>query len=334
MSGRVVCVCVFLAVAAGMASAAEPFIFSPDRTKRSVAITFDDLPAAKSSFHADLLNDPKAFIRRNEKVLRELRKMKVPAAGFVSSSFQPKTWNLEDVHALLELWDKSGAALGNHTTSHRDYHEMKAEDYFADILSGQEFLESVLGKPPAGQKYFRAPYLHRGANQAAREQLGKYLDEHAYRIAPVTIDLQDWIFAEIYAWADANHDLRRKDAVVKAYLEYLEASIEHYALLSAAVTGRQTPHVALLHANALNYEHIKEVIGSFKRRDFEFISLETALLDPVYQQTPSASGSWIRGWQEQEALPWVAAPTPTRYLGALYVDYQKRALENRSPTLQ
>jgi len=122
--------------------------------------------------------------------------------------------------------------------------------------------------------------------------------------------------------------------VVKAYLEYLEASIEHYALLSTAVTGRQTPHVALLHANALNFENIKEVVGSFKHRDFEFITLEAALLDPVYQETPSASGSWIRGWQEQKGLPWVAAPTPARYLGTLYTDYQKRPLEKRSPALQ
>jgi peptidoglycan/xylan/chitin deacetylase (PgdA/CDA1 family) len=299
-----------------------------------VAITFDDLPAARSSFHAELLNDPKAFIRQNEKMLRELRKMKVPVEGFVSSSFQPKSWDFADMHALLEMWDKPGAALGNHTTSHRDYHEMAPEAYFADILSGQQFLEAVLGKPTPGQKYFRAPYLHRGANEAARARLSQYLDEHSYRIAPVTIDLQDWLFAEIYAWADANKDLQRKDAVAKAYLKYLEASIELYALLSAAVLGRQTPHVALLHANALNYDHIKEVIECFQRQDFEFITLETALKDPIYQQMPSASGSWIRGWQEQQGLPWVSAPAPARYLGALYTDFQKRSLDQRSPALQ
>jgi peptidoglycan/xylan/chitin deacetylase (PgdA/CDA1 family) len=337
MSGGAARLCGLLAAGSLLAwagSAAEPFKLPTGRTKRSVAITFDDLPAATNSFHEDLLNDPKAFIRQNEKVLRELRRMKVPAAGFVSSSFQPKSWELQDVHTLLEVWYKAGAALGNHTTSHRDYHEMKPEAYFADILSGQQFLESALGKPPAGQKYFRAPYLHRGANQAAREQLAQYLGEHSYKIAPVTIDLQDWIFAEIYAWADRSHDQGRTEAAVKAYLEYLEASIKHYALLSAAVMGRQIPHVALLHANALNYDHIKEVIERFRRQDFEFITLEAALLDPVYQQMPSASGTWIRGWQEQQGLPWVAAPTPNRYLGSLYTDYQERPLEKGGAALQ
>lgn len=337
MSGAAMHACVLLALGAVLvypAIAAEPFISTAHGTKRSVAITFDDLPAARSSFHTDLLNDPKAFIRRNEKVLRELRKMKVPAAGFVSSSFQPKTWDREDVHTLLEVWDKAGAALGNHTTSHRDYHEMRPEAYFDDILSGQQFLESVLGKQPTGQKYFRAPYLHRGANPEARQRLAQYLDDHSYRIAPVTIDLQDWIFAEIYAWAETNGDARRRDAVVQAYLEYLEAAIEHYALLSVAVLGRQVPHVALLHANALNFDHIAEVIQEFERQDFEFISLETALLDPVYRETPSASGSWIRGWQEQEGLPWVASPEPARYLGSLYTDYRNRILDKRGAALQ
>jgi peptidoglycan/xylan/chitin deacetylase (PgdA/CDA1 family) len=232
------------------------------------------------------------------------------------------------------VWDKAGAALGNHTTSHRDYHEMKPQDYFADILSGQQFLEAALGKPAAGQKYFRAPYLHRGTNQASRERLAQYLDEHAYRIAPVTIYLQDWIFAEIYAWAEAIRDVRRKDETVKVYLAYLDAAIEHYALLSAAVQGRQTPHVALLHAKALNYDNIKKVIERFEQRDFEFISLETVLLEPAYEQMPSASGSWIRGWQEKAGLPWLAAPAPSRYLGSLYTEYQKRSLEQRGPALQ
>ena len=86
--------------------------------------------------------------------------------------------------------------------------------------------------------------------------------------------------------------------------------------------------------NALNYDHINQVIERFEQRDFEFISLEAALLDPVYEQMPSASGSWIRGWQEKERLPWVAAPAPSRYLGPLYTDYQKRSLEKRSTALQ
>ena len=142
------------------------------------------------------------------------------------------------------------------------------------------------------------------------------------------------MFAEIYAWADANHDQAGKEAIVKAYLEYLEASIEHYALLSAVVIGRPTPHAALLHANALNYDRIQEVIERFRRQDFEFISLEAAVLDAVYRQMPSASGSWIRGWQEQQGPPWAAAPTPNRYLGSLSTNYQKRLLEKGRAAFQ
>lgn len=293
-------------------------------TQRRVAITFDDLPAARSSFHPDLVNSPEAFIRRNKKFLRELRKMKVPAAGLVSRSFQPSSWAVEDVQAFLRVWEKSGAALGNHTASHRDYHETDPDAFLEDIMAGQQFLESVLGEQASGKKYFRAPYLHRGATKTARDRLAQHLEEHSYSIAPVTIDLQDWIFAEIYAWADANGDLRRRDEVVPAYLGYLDAAIEHYAQLSVEATGRQTPHVALLHANALNYDHIGEVIRRFEALNFEFISLETALQDPIYREAPSASGSWIRGWQEQEGLPWVAAPDPKLYLGSVYNDFQKR----------
>ncbi len=44
---------------------ADHFLLPDSHGIRQVAITFDDLPAARSSFHPDLLANPKKFRARN-----------------------------------------------------------------------------------------------------------------------------------------------------------------------------------------------------------------------------------------------------------------------------
>ncbi len=303
---------------------ADHFLLPDSHGIRQVAITFDDLPAARSSFHPDLLANPKKFRARNVKVLRQLRKMGVPVAGFVTRDFRPPTWSEDDMSRLLKFWSRSGAVLGNHTTSHKDFHETPADEYFSSIRSGQEYLQATLGGDGLEGRYFRAPYLHRGASPESREQLRSYLELNRYQVAPVTIDVQDWIFAEIYSWADSNGAAETKEATVRAYLAYLEEAIEHYALLGVSVTGREAPHVALLHANALNYDNIEDVISLFVKLEFAFIDIKTALLDPCYSKMPIASGSSIRSWQSERGLPWASPPNPVRFLGPLYDEYQQR----------
>lgn len=304
-------------------AAADKFVMPETASVRHVAITFDDLPAARISFPPDLLVDAAKFRRVNEKMLKRLSKLGVPIAGFVTSDYRPPSWNDADMRDLLETWMKAGATLANHTSSHRDYGETSRKDFFASINEGQDYLEQMVGKSPVANRYFRTPYLHRGDTAEARDKLLKFLQLHRYRMVPVTIDLQDWIFAEIYAWAGSKRDLQMQDATAQAYLAYLKAAIEHYALLSNSVTGREIPHIALLHASALNYDHIEAVIKEFQNREFRFIDMESALQDEAYAEPPILSGSSIRSWQAQRQLPETNPPDPMSFLGDLYSRYQE-----------
>lgn len=303
--------------------AADKFIMSQSASTRHVAITFDDLPAARISFASEFLADATRFRNNNEKMLKSLRKLGVPVAGFVTSDFCPPTWTDAEMRELLLSWAQSGATLANHTSSHRDFGETPREEFFDSVRDGQVYLERMLGEAAVANRYFRTPYLHRGRTAADRKELGDYIRDHGYQMVPVTIDLQDWIFAEIYAWAGSKHDTAMQKATTKAYLAYLDTAIEHFALLSNSVSGREVPHIALLHANALNYDHVEAVIKVFRKREFHFIDVESALKDEVYATPPMLSGSAIRSWQAQRSLPAAKPPDPLLYLGPLYLKYQQ-----------
>lgn len=324
----------FHTLSSNLGRAAETFVIPKSTAARHVAITFDDLPAARISFTPEILNDPKKFRTANEKLLRRLRKLRVPVAGFVTSGFAPRSWTTDDMHLLLQSWSDSGAILGNHSAFHWDFQEAPADEFFSSVRRGQQFLKEAIGSAAASKRYFRAPYLHRGKTAADREQFQDYMETHDYQLAPVTIDLQDWIFAEIYAWADANGDEATKRTTVAAYLPYLRESIEHYALLSTSVAGREVPHIALLHANALNYDNIGAVVDQFRRLEFNFVDMESALQDRAYDEPPVTSGSVVRSWQFKQHLPWVAPPDPIPFLGPLYDEYVRRKLSDRSAALQ
>jgi peptidoglycan/xylan/chitin deacetylase (PgdA/CDA1 family) len=94
-----------------------------------VAVTFDDLPAAPG--HASRL-------------LRSIVAAKVPAIGFVN---EHKLSSKADVD-VLRRWHAAGLELGNHTYSHRDLHQIGAEEFAHDIVAGENVTRTILGRAP------------------------------------------------------------------------------------------------------------------------------------------------------------------------------------------
>ena len=49
--------------------------------------------------------------------------------------------------------------------------------------------------------YFRHPLLHTGSDGETRMELDRFLNERDYTVAPVTIDNQEFVFANVYVRA-------------------------------------------------------------------------------------------------------------------------------------
>lgn len=240
-----------------------------------VAITFDDLPA------------PPAAAPR---LLKAITKARVPAVGFVNENKLASKSHID----VLKRWHAAGLELGNHTYSHRDLHDIGAEEFARDVIRGEEVTRTILGRTP---RWFRHPFLHTGTSTAMKQHVEEFLTQRGYRIAPVTLDNSEWIFARAY---DVAGDAATRKRIGMAYVDYMDRKLAYFDDQSQKLFGREIRHVLLVHANALNADWFDELAASMRKRGYRFITLERALEDPAYQSADTYAGpagiTWIHRW--------------------------------------
>lgn len=279
------------------------------KTKRVVAITFDDLPVVS------LRRDIEARKEITSKLLSHIKKAKVPAVGFVNERqlFQNEKRDEAQVD-LLRSWLDAGLELGNHTYSHQSLNNTPLEDYKADVIRGEVVTKELLSKQGKTLRYFRYPFLHAGRSLEIKNKFQEFLRERNYTNAPVTFDNSDWIFARAYDNAFARGDKEMMKRVGAAYVPYLKSRIDYWERQSVKLFGREVKQIFLLHANSVNAEYFGDVVVMLKKRGYEFITLEEALKDNAYNSPDTFIGaggiSWLHRWAVTKGKEYVLPDEP------------------------
>jgi peptidoglycan/xylan/chitin deacetylase (PgdA/CDA1 family) len=271
---------------------------STNTLPREVAVTFDDLP-----FVSVARQDIETYRETTTKLLRSFNANKVPVIGFVNErKLGQSPRETEARTALLQMWLDAGLELGNHTFSHPDLHTMPLADYEADIVRGETVTRELLNRRGMKLRFFRHPFLHTGRSLETKRSLESFLAGRGYRIAPVTIDNSEWIFAAAYAKALSRGDREMAQRVADAYIPYMEQKFAYHETESTKLFGREVKQVLLLHANALNADHFNELAAMMKKRGYKFITLEEALTDEAYKSLDTFTGAGGISWLDRWAL--------------------------------
>jgi len=282
-----------------------------------VALTFDDLP------DLSVFTDQPYVNYLNDMLLRGLRRHRLPAIGFVNESKVDEIDRTQQI-ANLEKWLDAGINLGNHTFSHESPDILGAQGYIQDIVRGEPVVRGLLKQHGKSLDWFRHPYLETGFPEAVKRQIDDWLAAHGYRIAPVTIDADDWEFAEPYDDAISRHDEARRLRIKAQYLAYTDRTIAWYQSASTALFGRQIAFVMLLHATRLNADCIDDLADILKRRKLKGVTLEEAMKDPAYRLRDPYVGhdgiDWIERWSTDlhKPLPWDSWKDPPAQIVSEY----------------
>lgn len=268
----------------------------PSPSDRRMALTFDDLPAQRAP---GLPEERLQMITQS--LLETLEQREVPAIGFVN---EIKLYQDEQIVpgrvALLERWLEAGMELGNHTFSHPDLHLVSQEAFVADLRRGEEVSRSLAENHDIPYRYFRHPFLHTGRDLETKHSLEQTLGKLGYRVAPVTIDNSEWIFARAYDEALDRQDEGLQKKVGKEYIQYMLRMVRYYEDQSHGLFGREIPQVLLVHANDLNADYLDELLAALGDRGYEFIDLDLALTDPAFASADTYVGSggitWLHRW--------------------------------------
>ncbi|HEY3974561.1 MAG TPA: polysaccharide deacetylase family protein [Candidatus Sulfotelmatobacter sp.] len=264
---------------------------------RQVAVTIDDLPAGM----ADRL--PAADITAmTTKLLTTLRDRKVPAVGFVNEKKLYKTGEVDERIKALQMWLDYGFELGNHTFSHASLNQVGLKAWEDDVIQGESVTRILLAQRKMKLRYFRHPYLDTGRDLQTRREAEAFLVERGYRIAPITLDGWDWMFAGLYEDAKKRNDGDLETKIVKEYLAYHDAVFAYSEQLSAKIVGYEPKQILLLHASNLEADHVGELLDVLRKRGYRFITLEDALSDPAYSLPDTYVGEEGTGWLDHWAI--------------------------------
>lgn len=287
------CLLLVLFLIAGLASAAVP--------PRQMALTIDDLPSQEMALSTDA-----DLAARNARIIAALKGTN--AIGFVNEQKLEVDGVVVSARVQwLRDWLVAGIELGNHTLNHNGLHATPIDDYERSILEGERVLRPLLAEFGREPRWFRHPYLQAGQDDAVRARLDGFLARHGYRIAPVTVDNGEWIYARAYVLLlnAGRHDEAR--ALIPEYIDYIEAKCQFFEQASKRLFGREIVQILLFHANALNADALPALLDRLRKRGYDFVTLESALADPAYRHADGYRGragiSWLHRWAMAEQKP-------------------------------
>lgn len=271
-----------------------------------LAVTVDDLPVLSLS------DSPRHARAVTHRLVGRLRSCGIPATGFVVGE---KFSRRPGVAAgLLRTWRSAGLQLGNHTYSHLSLNEVSAARYIADIAREDGLLRRPGLEGAKAELWFRHPYLETGPTADARATVETWLSSHRYRVAPVTLENDDDIFATPYEDALRRHQTGEARRIRAAYLTFTEARIAWYREAAVELLGRRPALVMLIHATALNADSLPAVCRLLHAEGLRPVPLAEALRDPAYglpEGPPTTDGDdWLNRWAVVlgRDLPWDSFP--------------------------
>ena len=262
----------------------------------TIAVTFDDLPATGGERRVDA-----EILAINEAIVGTLSHRRVPAVGFVNEVGLETNGQVNPARmAALTVWLDTGLELGNHTYSHPSLNRVAREVYFDDVLKGERLTRPLVEARGGTWKWFRHPFLQTGRDLETKHAAEAFLAVHGYRVAPVTIDNGEWIFAKAYATAIATKDRRARKKLANEYVAYMERKTDYWERSGRALFDRDIPQVLLVHANRLNADQFDRIIAMLLKRGYRFVTLDAAVSDAAYLSPDTFIGaggiSWIHRW--------------------------------------
>jgi peptidoglycan/xylan/chitin deacetylase (PgdA/CDA1 family) len=289
-----VVVVIFLTALLSSTLASSQTTKKPDR---QVAITIDDLPAGAANTMSAA-----AILEMTTKLLTTLRDQKVPAVGFVNEKKLYKFGEVDDRIKALRMWLDYGFELGNHTYSHSSLNQVGMKAWEDDVIQGESVTRLLLAEHHMTLRYFRHPFLDTGRDLETRRQVEAFLVGRGYRIAPVTLDAWDWMYAPVYDDAKKRGDTKLQDDLVHSYLSYSDSVFAYSEQLAKQTMGYEPKQILLLHGNQLEADHIAELLDVMRKRGYRFVSLQEALGDQAYGLPDTYVGEEGTGWLEHWAI--------------------------------
>jgi peptidoglycan/xylan/chitin deacetylase (PgdA/CDA1 family)/ketosteroid isomerase-like protein len=240
-----------------------------------VLITVDDLPIASSALHPE----PAERERITRELLAALKKHQIRAVGLVNWS----RLKSPEQTKLLDLWLADGHELGNHSYSHPSLTHQTAEAYIADVERGRSALADYLAPKGKTPRFFRFPFLREGDTPEKLRAVRAYLAKSKQLVLPVTIDNQDWSFAQPFV---------EGKPVSEEYHEALHVAVRAAEARGDKLVGGPAPQILMLHVNAVGAAEWDRLFTWLEGTGHRFATADEVLAHPIFSEPHEFVGAY------------------------------------------
>jgi peptidoglycan-N-acetylglucosamine deacetylase len=243
--------------------------------KIEISITFDDLPAAGSDV-PDLNRSQIAHT-----IIATLKKHKIENVyGFVNGILAK---NMQERLDILATWKKAGFLVGNHTYSHKGLTATSLADFIKDLEENEPIL-SDFAENIYEYKILRYPYLEEGDSHDKRYGIRNYLNKRNYRVAPVSIDFEDWNWNDPWIRCHTQNKSVEIEKLKTLYLKVANERLNTANQLAMRIYQRPIKQVLLLHFSAVTADFLDALLFDWEKRGAKWITLAEATKDPAYSE--------------------------------------------------
>lgn len=186
--------------------------------------------------------------------------------------------------ARLRAWLDAGYELGNHTHGHARASAVTVGRFLDDVHRCHQVLEDMGAFADGRPRYFRFPYLDRGADEDARMAIAAGIAELGYRVAHGSVDSFDHAYEEQLAAAIAAGDEEAAEAVGRRYVEVAVRSLTFEHQRMRRQLGRPMVHILYVHFGEVTARFLPHILERLDGAGVELCGLEEAMADSLYEQ--------------------------------------------------
>lgn len=288
---------------------------------KSISITIDDVPNT-SKFEQDGFKSI---------LMNRLDSLDIPFTVFINEDKISKTDFTQRNEQLLEAWIKhKNALIGNHTFSHPRYSDVGLESFMGDVEKGEKLTKTYTSKHKKSLKYFRFPFNDLGVDSLQHTQVKTALSKKGYTITPFTVESSDWMFDTVYQYYLNNGQTSKAHEVGEAYVNKTIELVTFFDSLASQIYNRPVKHIYLCHDNAINTDYLSKIIQRLNEENYEIISLEESLADPIYQQEDAYYKKWGISWlyrwmpTQKERVKWMQQEPDLSEIQSTYDELTKK----------
>lgn len=242
-----------------------------------MAVAVLDLPAREHCGDSESFAKAMANV---EKVVAALKKHRIPnvygftiGEGITSQS-----------HRIMDFWEKAGHRIANHSLTHVKF-EGDAKPFFErEVKQTENILSRYRSFDP---KWFSYAMAYEGDEGPESKKLREVLMKD-YRILRPSIESPEGGFNRAFERCRKSDPAFSLSEFTGIYLDSTGKDLDYLNQLGKRIFGRQITHIYAYHLCEFTALILDEILSFYESRGAQWVSLEEASKDPLY------NGEWYQ----------------------------------------